>query len=395
VVVAGNHGTPWPVVRALDSALPVWTLHMLNAQVGVPHRDGLRLETCFVGPGMRGQPTLSYVPSRLSLVPLLLRTRLVPDVVVVHTTPPDAGVVSLGTEVNILPAAVESARAHGGLVVAVVNPNMPWTTGDAELDLDWVDIVVEVDEPLDSPAASGAETDPAAVEIGARVAAVVADGATLQAGIGAVPDAALRGLRGRTGLRFWTEMISDGVMDLEHAGALDRDRPISTSFLFGSQELYAWAHRNSRLRMLRTETSNDPARIAANPLMVSINSALQVDLFAQANAARIRSQPFSGFGGQTDFVVGALHSAGGQALIALRSWHAKANCSTIVPLLDEPATSFQHTDVITEQGTAALWGRNQTEQARGLIENAADPRVRDELYEEAQALRLLGPVGRR
>jgi acyl-CoA hydrolase len=393
VVVAGNYGTPWPVVRALDVALPVWTLHMLNAQVGVPHRAGVRLETCFVGPGMRGQPTLSYIPSRLSLVPLLLRTMLVPDVVVLHTSPPRAGIVSLGTEVNILPAAVESARANGGLVIAAVNPRMPWTSGDAEIPLTDVDVVVEIDEVLPSPMAIA--IDAAAADIGARVAARVSDGATLQAGIGAVPDAALQGLRKRTGLQVWAELISDGVMALDRSGALDRDRPINASFLFGSQELYAWADRNPRLRMLRTEMANDPARIAANPLMTSINSALQVDLYAQANAAHIRSRVYSGFGGHTDFVVGALHSPGGQALIALRSWHPKADRSSIVPLLDQPTTSFQHTAVITEQGTAPLWGRNQSEQALALIRQAADPRIRDELYEEARELGLVGPASRR
>ena len=394
VVVAGNYATPWPVIRALDASLPEWTLHMLNAQVGVPRRAGVRLETCFVGPGMRGQPTLSYVPCRLSMVPLLLRGRLAPDVVVLHTTPPQSGVVSLGTEVNLLPAAVESARARSGLVVAAINPRMPWTAGDALLRLDDVDVLVEIDEPLASPVASVPGADPASAEIGARVAALVPAAATLQAGIGAVPDAALLGLRDRTGLRVWTEMISDGVMDLERRGALHSDIPISTSFLFGSQELYAWAHRNPRLEMLRTEVANDPARIAANPHMVSINGALQVDLFAQANAARIHSQTYSGFGGQTDFIVGALHSTGGIALIALRSWHAKADCSTIVPLLEEPATSFQHSAVVTEHGTAALWGHNQSEQATALIEHAADPRVRDELFEEAGPLGLLGPVQR-
>jgi acyl-CoA hydrolase len=387
VVVAGNFATPWPVVHALDAALPVWTLHMLNAQVGVPSRVGVRLETCFVGPGMRDQPTLAYVPSRLSLVPALLRGALVPDVVVLHVAPPRAGLVSLGTEVNILPAAVEAARARGGLVIAAVNPRMPWTGGDAEMPLSDVDVLIEIDEPLPSPGVLPADDN--AAEIGRRVAARVPDGATLQAGIGAVPDAALDGLRGRVGLRVWAEMISDGVRRLDESGSLDQDRPISASFLFGSQELYAWADRNPRLSMLRTEKANDPARIAANPLMVSINSALQVDLYAQANAGHVRSRVYSGFGGQTDFVVGALHSAGGQALIALHAWHPRAGCSTIVDLLPAPVTSFQHTAVVTEQGTAVLWGGSEAQQALALIERAADPRARDELTERAGRLGLL------
>jgi acyl-CoA hydrolase len=141
--------------------------------------------------------------------------------------------------------------------------------------------------------------------------------------------------------------------------------------------------------MLRTETINSPAEIAARPLMVSVNAALQVDLFGQANASRIKSRIYSGFGGQTDFIVGALHSKGGQALIAMHSWHPKADASTIVPLVDEPVTSFQHSAVITEHGVARIWGFSQQEQALNLIDHAAHPDVRDELYEEAIALSLV------
>jgi len=183
-------------------------------------------------------------------------------------------------------------------------------------------------------------------------------------------------------------MVSDGVLALEHAGALDDRTAVSTSFLFGSQELYAWADGNPRLTMLSTQVANDPGRISALPLMVSVNSALEIDLFDQANAASINSHVYSGFGGQSDFVTGALHSIGGQAIIALRSWHPRANCSTIIPLLDEPVTSFQRSAVVTEHGTADLVGRNQPDQAAALIENAADPRVREDLREEAAALGL-------
>ena len=144
--------------------------------------------------------------------------------------------------------------------------------------------------------------------------------------------------------------------------------------------------------MVRTEVTNDPARIAANRAMVSVNTALQVDQYGQANASRIRARIHSGFGGQTDFIVGALHSIGGQALIALRSWHPKADCSTVVPLVDEPVTSFQMSAIVTEQGTAEVFGRDQREQARQIIENAAHPSVRDELWEEAVALGLAGAL---
>jgi acyl-CoA hydrolase len=326
------------------------------------------------------------VPSRLSLVPTLLRSVTPPDVVVVHTTRPRGGKVSLGTEVNVLPAAIEAARERGGLVIAQVNEHLPWTYGDAELELDMVDELVEADEAL---AHAGVPViDEESARIGALVADLVQDGATLQAGIGAVPDATMHGLAGRRGLRVWTEMFSDSVLALERAGALDPAEPITTSFVFGSEELLDWVDGNERVRMTRTEVTNDPGRIAGNRAMVSVNTALQVDLFGQANASRIQARIHSGFGGQTDFIVGALHSAGGQAIIALRSWHPKADVSTIVPLVDEPVTSFQMSTVVTEQGLAQVFGRDQFEQARQLIEHAAHPSVREELREEAVELGL-------
>ena len=143
-----------------------------------------------------------------------------------------------------------------------------------------------------------------------------------------------------------------------------------------------------RVRLTRTETTNSPARIAQQPRMTSVNTALQVDLLDQANASRIRARIYSGFGGQTDFTVGASHSEGGRAFMALRSWHPRADVSTIVPLVDEPVTSFQHSAVVTEQGVAWIAGHDERAQARHLIEEAAHPSVRDELWEEAAALGL-------
>jgi acyl-CoA hydrolase len=386
VVVSGNFATPRTTLQAVDAALPVYRLYAVNAQPGMPDREGVTLETSFVGAGMRKSPRLSYVPSRLSLVPRLFATTMPPDVVLVHTSLPAGGTVSLGTEVNILPGAIEAAKARGALVIAQMNPQMPYTFGDAVLPLDMVDYGVEVDEPLASPTAL--PLDDVSRAIGERVAARVSDGSTMQLGIGAVPDAVLHGLLERRGLTVWTEMFSDGVLALEKAGALDPDVLVTASFLFGSPELYTWVDRNPRVEMLRTETTNEPAMIAKRPKMTSVNTALQVDLFAQANASRINCRIYSGFGGQTDFIVGALHSPGGQAIMALRSWHPKANVSTIIPLVDEPVTSFQPTVVVTEQGVADIWGHDERSQAAHLIEHAAHPDVREELREEAHALGL-------
>jgi acyl-CoA hydrolase len=384
VVAGGNFATPWRALAVLDAAVAEYRLFMLNAQRGVPDRDGVVLESPFVGPGMRGRPGLRYFPCRLSLVPVLLAGPLPPDVVLVQTSVPADGTVSLGTEVNVLPAAIEAVRSRGGLVIAQFNRQVPYTYGDAVVSLDQVDYAIETDLPLPSPTARPVRDTSAS--IGHRVAALVPDGATLQLGIGAVPDAVLAALSGRRGLAVWSEMFSDGVLALYKAGALDSGRQITASFAFGTAELYDWIDRNPGIRMLRTETTNDPAMIERQPCMISINSALQVDLFAQANASRIHDVIYSGFGGQTDFVVGALHSPGGLAIIALPSWHPKAGLSTVVPRLAGPVTSFQHSFIVSDQGTAAIWGHDASAQAGQIITQVAHPSVRDELQEAGREL---------
>jgi acyl-CoA hydrolase len=349
----------------------------------MPERKGVTLETCFVGPGMRGSPQLKYVPARLSLVPVLFRSTLQPDAVVVNVSRVIDGKVSLGAEVNVLPAAMEQCRASSGVVVAQVNEHMPYTYGDGELPIEAFDFLVQGDELLlDVPPP---RTDDIAAAIGDRLAHLVDDGATLQLGIGAVPHAALPGLAKRQGLRVWSELVSDGVMTLAEGGVLDRDAPITASFALGSHRLYEWVDENPGVRILRTETTNDPATIATHPRMISVNAALQVDLFGQANASRINRQIYSGLGGQSDFVVGALHSSGGKAFIAMRSWQPKSDASTIVALLDEPVTSFQHSAVVTEHGVARIWGCSQREQAQNLITYAAHPAARDHLTAQVAA----------
>ncbi len=198
----------------------------------------------------------------------------------------------------------------------------------------------------------------------------------------------LRALQSHRNLRVWSEMFSDGVLALEKAGRLDAAVPLTASFCFGSPELYDWVDRNPRVRMLRTEKTNDPGLIAAHPRLMSINGALQVDLFAQANASRLGSRVYSGFGGQTDFIVGAMHSPGGHAVIALRSWQSKAETSTVLPLISGPVTSFQHSYIVTEQGTATIWGHDAIGQAHQILEHAAHPDAREHLRTAARELGL-------
>ena len=303
VVVGGNFATPWRALAVLDGTLARYRLFALNAQAGMPNREGVTFESPFVGPGMRGRSGLRYLPCRLSLVPALLSEVLPPDVVLVQTSAPSHGTVSLGTEVNVLPAAIEAARSIGGLVIAQLNPLVPYTYGDSVLPCDAFDYAIEAEAPLASPPERPvAETS---VRIGDRVAALIGDGATLQAGIGA----------------------------------------------------------------------------------------LQVDLLAQANATWVYERVHSGLGGQTDFVVGALHSPGGQAIIALPSWHPKADVSTVVPRIDGPVTSFQHSFIVSEQGVAVIWGNDAPGQAEQIINHVAHPSVRERLRAEAGS--ALAPRDRR
>jgi acyl-CoA hydrolase len=386
-VASGNHAGPRALLDLLERSVESYRLFMLAAPAPLPAREGVIFETPFAGPGMReAGDRLDYLPMRLSLVPRLFATIRAPDILLLHTSEPRAGKVSLGIEVNVLVAALEEVRARGGLVVAQLNRRMPYTFGDSELDEELIDLAIEVDEALASPAAVAQDVQ--ADRIAELVAELIEDESTLQLGIGQIPDATLRALAGRRGLAIWSEMISDGVMALDRQGALDQHKQIVCSFLFGSPEFYEWVAENPRLRMARTETTNDPGRISAHRRMVSVNSALAVDLRDQAGASHINGRLYSGFGGQPDFTVGALHSIGGHAVIALRSWHHKSDSSTIVPLLRDPVTSFQHSALITEQGCAEIFGRSQRAQARLIIEHAAHPDARDWLREEAAGMGL-------
>ena len=388
VVVSGNYAMPKALMATFDSQVPNYILHMLNAQVEIPRRAGISYESAFIGPGMRNLPNVTYIPCRLSLLPVLIKSHLKPDVVLLHTSLPRFDTVSLGTEVNILPAAIEAVRANGGIVIAQANAHMPYTYGDAQIYEHEIDFLIESDEELTEHHAS--ELTPIGRAIGEQIARLIKDNSTLQLGIGSIPDATLELLKFRNGMRIWTETFSDGVLNLEEASALDEGIPITASFAFGSKRLYEWMHLNRRIRMFRTEKTNDPSQISRQARMTSINGTMQVDLYDQANASRIRGQIYSGIGGSTDFITGALHSTGGQSFMALPSWHAKSNSSTIVPLIDGAVTSFQHSHVVTENGIARCFGMSEREQAANLIHYAAHPDARENLTSAAKKMGLLG-----
>jgi len=259
IIASGNFATPKTLLQAVDSVFPTYRLNMLNAQPGIPNRGGHYLRNCLCWPRDAPPRTTRVHPGPLELGTKTIRDHYTPDVVLLHTSSQRFDTVSLGTEVNILPAAIEAVRERGGLVIAQANTQMPYTYGDAQVYHDDIDFLVEVDEPLDvhEPIAPS----PVSQAVGEVIAARVDDGSTMQLGIGEVPNAVVSRLADRKGLRIWTEMFSDGVLDLHKNDALDPDRPLTASFLFGSRELYDWVHMNTRIRMMRTEVTNNPGKI--------------------------------------------------------------------------------------------------------------------------------------
>lgn len=388
VVASGNFATPKALLKILDANLSEYRLFMLGAQTDIPNREGVIYESPFLGPGMRRNPRLNYIPCRLSLVPVLLEGHYRPDVVLIHASKVLAGKVSMGVEVNVLPAAIAAAKKGGGIVVVQSNPEMPYTFGDGEIDINDIDYLIDVDEELTE--APHIDLNDTSSEIGSLIANRVSNGSTLQLGIGAIPNAVIAAMQKHKGLKIWSEMFSDGVLGLVRNGAIEPESTLTASFLFGSRDLYDWVDKNKRVHMRRTEITNDPGVISMQMQMTSINAALQVDLYDQANASFVKGQPYSGFGGSTDFIVGSLHALGGASFMALPSWHGKSGSSNIVHRLSEAATSFQHSFVVTEQGVAECFGRSAIEQASNLIEKAAHPDAREHLRIAASEAGLLG-----
>lgn len=378
-VVAGSHsGTPWALLADLDLSVREYTLFVLNAQkgpsnyygYGYPERPGVTLETAFIGPAMRGKKGVKYYPCHLSLVPELLKTQLPVDAVFVQTSRVVGGRVSLGTEVNYLPAVIRMVRESGGLVFAEINEQMPYTYGDGEFYTDAFDFAIKVDRPLATHVAGPADAQTLA--IAEHVASLVPDHATLQGGIGGVVDNVMALLDG-SGYRVFTELGTDWVMDLSKAGKLDPDAVMT--FAFGSAEFYKWLDLNPRVVFVGSEEANNPGDIADELNVVSINTAFEVDLFDQANASYINGAWYSGFGGALDFTIGATHSLGGLSILALPAYDAKHDVSRIVPQLTNPVTTMQHSYVVTEYGIAKVFGCDADQIAHNIA-SIAHPSMR-------------------
>ena len=335
-----------------------------------------------------------YVPIFLSEIPRIFRSGAMPlDVALIHVSPPDEhGFCSFGVGVECTKAAAEAAR----IVIAQVNTAMPRVLGDNFIHVRKVTYFVEANDPLcELPRV---RMSPAFEEIGKNVASLIEDGATLQLGIGGIPDAVLHFVRDRRHLGVHTEMFSDGLVELVEQGVVTNERKtlhpgkVVASFVLGSKPLFDFIHNNPIVEFHPSDYVNDPFVIAQNDKMVAVNSAIEVDLTGQVCSDSIGDTIYSGFGGQVDFVRGASRAKNGRAIIALLSTAKDGQISRISTVLDEGAgvvTSRADVHfVVTEFGVADLFGKSLRERATALIA-IAHPSFRDELGEGARRRRLL------
>ncbi|HSB12704.1 MAG TPA: acetyl-CoA hydrolase/transferase C-terminal domain-containing protein [Blastocatellia bacterium] len=399
VFIQGGAATPQRLINAMVDRAPevrgVELVH-LHIEGEAPHvrpeyRENFRTRALFVSANIRNAVAsgeADYVPVFLSEVPALFRQKILPlDVALIHVSPPDRhGFCSLGISVDVARSAVEMAKT----VVAQVNPKMPRTHGDGLIHADEIAFAVEVDDPLFEHR-PGKLTD-AERAIARHVSELVDDGATLQMGIGAIPDAVLAALDSHRDLGIHSEMFSDGVIDLIERGVINgklkKTHPgkVVGGFTMGTRRLYDFVNDNPQIVLLDITYVNDTAVIRRNPRATAINSAIEVDMTGQVCADSIGTYEYSGVGGQMDFIRGASLSDGGKPIIALPSTTSRGE-SRIVPYLKQGAgvvTTRAHVHyIVTEHGVAYLYGKTLRERARALIE-IAHPDHREALERAAK-----------
>ncbi len=405
IFLSGNCSVPREVLAALVRRAPSMTdveiaqvLTVGAADYVAPEMAGhLRVNTLFISDNVReavNAGRADFTPCLLSEIPGLFSSGRLPlDVALIQVAPPDDhGFCSFGVEVGVTKPAAHAAR----LVIAEINPRMPRTLGDAFIHVSRLNAMVPVDYPV--PEVHMGSSDPVTERIACNVANLIPDGATLQTGIGAIPDAVLRHLTDRKDLGIHTELFSDGIVDLVQRGVITGEckslhaGKIISGFILGTQSLYDFVHDNPMFELHSTDYVNDPFIIAKNDHMVAINSAIEVDLTGQVCADSIGPRLYSGVGGQMDFIYGAARSKGGIPIISLPSTLIKkdgSRLSKIVPTLQCGAgvtTTRSHVHfVVTEYGVADLYGRTIAQRAAALIAVAA-PEFRAELEEQARAL---------
>jgi len=401
VFIGGGASEPLALVEALVTRPQGFAdntiVHLMTlgpAPYVEPRFEGhFRHNAFFIGANVREavhEGRADYTPVFLSQIPALIRARRMPvDVALIQCSPPDEfGFVNLGVSVDVIPAALETAR----LVLAEINPNVPIVHGAGFVPMSRIDAWCPSEAPMVEHLVE--PPDEVSTEIGRNVATLIEDGSTIQTGIGQIPDATLRALGDKRHLGVWTEMFSDGVIDLIERGVITgrhktvHRNKVSASFSFGSRRLYDFLDRNPTFTFQPSDLINDPLQIARQHKMVAINSALQVDLTGQVCADSIGTRFYSGIGGQVDFIRGASMCPEGKPIIALPSTARNGTLSRIVPTLTKGAGVVTSRGdvrfVVTEYGVADLLGKSIRERAVALI-SIAHPDFRAELLRQAKA----------
>lgn len=410
IYLAGNCSVPQVLVKALVDYAP----ELQNVEICQPLTigrsdyihpdlvDHLRVNSLFIGSNVRKaiqEGKADFTPVCLSEIPLLFKKGVLPlDVAIIPVSPPDEnGFCTLGIEAGLSRTAAKSAK----MIIAELNPHMPRTYGDTLIHASELDYMVNVDYPLAELRMKNDSDTQILQKIGMIIAEHIPDGATMQLGIGGIPESVIPYLKHKKDLGIHTELISDGVMDLVKNGLVTNyqktihKEKIIAGFVIGTQELYDWVDNNPEIELLPTEYVNDPFVIAQNSRMVAINSAIEVDLTGQVCADSIGTNFYSGIGGQMDFIVGASRSEGGLPIIALPSVDIAKNgykFSKIVTTLKTGAgvtTTRNHVHyVATEYGMVDLYGKSIRQRAQAMI-SIAHPDFRDELLFQARKLNYI------
>ena len=407
IFLTGNCSVPQKLMEALVAYAPelenVEICHALtigSSDYVAPEMEGhIRANSLFIGPNVRKavqEGRADFTPVLLSEFTLLFKNGVLPlDVAFVHLSPPDEhGFCSYGIETGLTKTPAESAK----IIIAEVNENMPRCLGDSFIHVSRLDYIVPVDYPLLELPMTEGELSDVHIKLGEHIAELIPDGATMQMGLGAIPDAVLNFLHDKRDLGIHTELFSDSVIDMVEAGVITNARKtlhpgkITAGFMIGTKRIYEWSHDNPLIELHRTEYVNDPFVIAQNYRQVAINSAIEVDLTGQVCADSIGPKLYSGVGGQLDFIYGASRSQEGVPIIALPATAKGGTLSRIVPMLKRGAgvvtTRYHVHYIVTEYGVASLYGKTIRQRARELIHIAA-PQFRDELTRAAKVLNYI------
>jgi 4-hydroxybutyrate CoA-transferase len=407
--LTGNCSVPKHLLNALVAYAPeilavevCQPLTVTGSEYVSPEMQGhLRVNTLFISQNVRqavNDGRADFTPVFLSELPLLFkRNVLTLDVALVHLSPPDdEGYCSFGIEAGLTITAAESAK----IIIAEINAQMPRTLGDTLIHVSKIDTIIETDYQI-AELPQGEESNEQTERIAGFIAERIPNGATLQMGIGGIPNAVLKFLKDKKNLGIHSELISDSLIDLVEMGIVTNEMKsihrgkIITGFILGSRRLYPWVNNNPLIELHRTEYVNNPFVIAQNPRMVAINSAIEIDLTGQICADSIGTKFFSGVGGQLDFIYGASLSEGGLPIIALPSTTTLRDGSTIsriVTTLKPGAgvvTTRNHVHyVATEYGIIDLYGKSIRQRTKALI-SIAHPDFREDLTSKAKALQYI------